>query len=369
MADDREESEKTEQPSQRRIDEFREKGDVASSKDLIAVLIMAGTFGALSLSLFYIYETMSDFITWIFTLNAAEAYSDESLKTITTNVASTILKCSAPVCLTALCVGVLSQVAQIGFLFSPDILSAKFDRINPLNGFKKIFSLTSLFEAVKALLKFVFIIAILYFTMKADLGVYSGYLHMDFFSSMKFGQIVITKMGFIIIASLFVIAALDFGWQKFQYSKKIKQTKQETKKESKEQEGNPEIKQRIRTIQRELSSKRMLSKVKSADVIVTNPTHLSIVIKYDSEKMISPTVIGKGADHLALRIREIAKENNIPIVENIMLARTLYQTVKEGEGVPRVLYKAVAEVLAFVYRLKKKKKALQTNVKINRNNI
>jgi flagellar biosynthetic protein FlhB len=136
------------------------------------------------------------------------------------------------------------------------------------------------------------------------------------------------------------------------------QTKQQLKQESKEQDGNPEIKQRIRQIQREMSRKRMIKDVKTADVIITNPTHISIVLKYDTETMVSPTIIGKGQDHLALKIREIAKEHNIPIVENVMLARTLYKTVKVGQPIPRTMYKAVAEVLAFVYKLKKKRKAL-----------
>ena len=135
-------------------------------------------------------------------------------------------------------------------------------------------------------------------------------------------------------------------------------TKEGAKREAKEKDGNPEIKQRIKNIQREMAQKRMMAEVPNADVIVTNPTHLSVALKYDSEKMISPEVVAKGADEVALRIREVAKENKVPIVENVPLARALYKTVKVDEAVPRTLYKAVAEVLAFVYRLKRKKKGL-----------
>jgi flagellar biosynthetic protein FlhB len=151
---------------------------------------------------------------------------------------------------------------------------------------------------------------------------------------------------------------MDFAWEKWSYRQKLMMTKQESKDEAKEKDGNPEIKQKIRQIQRAMSQKRMMDDVKKADVIVTNPTHLSVALKYDGQSMVAPAVMAKGADHLALRIREIAQEHDIPIVENVMLARTLYKTVKVGEGVPRTLYRAVAEVLAFVYKLRRKKKAL-----------
>ena len=163
------------------------------------------------------------------------------------------------------------------------------------------------------------------------------------------------NLGFGIMGSLLILSIFDFGYQKYSYLQRLKQTKEQLKRETKEKEGNPEIKQRIKTIQREAAQKRMMAAIPEADVIVTNPTHLSIALKYDGETMVSPTVIGKGADHLALKIREIAKEHKVPIVENIPLARTLYKTVKVEEPVPRSLYKAVAEVLAFVYKMKRRK--------------
>ncbi len=173
---------------------------------------------------------------------------------------------------------------------------------------------------------------------------------------------------FAILAGLAIIAAADFAYQKFSYKKKLMMTKEQAKKESKEQDGNPEIKQRIRSIQREMSQKRMMADVPKADVIITNPTHISIALKYDKATMVAPEVIAKGADAVAMKIREIAKESDIPIVENVPLARAMYKTVKIGDGVPRNLYKAVAEVLAFVYKLKRKRKAVasgkQTEINI-----
>ena len=177
--------------------------------------------------------------------------------------------------------------------------------------------------------------------------------------SLGIGKYLMVKLGFSILLGLGVIALMDFAWEKWSYHKKMMMTKQEAKQEAKEKDGNPEIKNRIRTIQRQMAQKRMMNDVKKADVIVTNPTHISVALKYDGNEMVAPSVLAKGADHLALRIREIAKENDIPIVENIMLARTLYKTVKVGHGVPRTLYKAVAEILAFVYKLRRKQKALK----------
>ena len=169
---------------------------------------------------------------------------------------------------------------------------------------------------------------------------------------------ILIKLAFYILIGMIIVAILDFAYQKTSYKKKLMLTKDAAKRESKEQEGDPEIKQRIRTIQREMAQKRMMNDVPTADVIVTNPTHYSVAIKYDKENMVSPRVIAKGKDHVALRIREIAKENNVPLVENVPLARNLYSSVKVGEEIPRVLYKAVAEILAFVYKLKRKEKAL-----------
>lgn len=359
MADEQDsDAEKTEEPSQHRIDEFRKKGDVASSREVTSVLVLAACLMTLSLSLVYVYEELTKYVEWLYTLDIASAYTEKSLNTITTRTFVVALKCAAPVSLTAMCVGVLVQVAQIGFLYSPDILELNFDRVNPINGVKKLFSMQSLFETVKGIIKFTVVLSVVYLYLKDDIAKYNGFMHLELYQSFVYGKDLLMKLSFAILMALGVVAILDFAYQKFTYNKKLRQTKEQVKQEHKEQDGNPEIKQRIRQIQREMSRKRMIKDVQTADVIVTNPTHISIVLKYDPEKMVSPMVIGKGQDHMAMRIREIAKQHDIPIVENVLLARTLYKTVKSGQPVPRNLYKAVAEVLAFVYKLKKKKKAL-----------
>lgn len=358
MADENDD-EKTEEPSQYKIDESRKKGDVASSKELSSVLILSGSLLTLILCGLFIFEQFTEYIDWLYRQNFRTVYTPEKFSEIFRHSMWTLLKCVAPSFGASVCLGVLSQFIQIGFLYSPEILNADIERINPIKGFGKLFSKKALVEAVKGVFKFIVVIVITYTVMKDNIGSFLGFLHAEAGQSLMFGQYLMAKLGFSILLGLGVVALADFAWEKWSYRQKMMMTKQQAKEEAKEKDGNPEVKQKIRQIQRQMAQKRMMDDVKSADVIVTNPTHISVALKYDGQTMVAPAVMAKGADHLALRIREIAKENDIPIVENIMLARTLYKTVKVGHGVPRTLYKAVAEILSFVYKLKRKQKALK----------
>lgn len=359
MADENDNDDKTEEPSQYRLDEARKKGDVASSKELSSVLLLSGSLLTLIICGVYIYETFGEYLDWIYLQDFQSAYTKEKFQEVFSKTMWTLVKCVAPSFGASLCLGVMSQFIQIGFLYSPEILNADIERINPIKGFGRLFSKKALAETVKGIFKFTVVIVITYTVMKNNLGSFLGFLHTEAGESLLFGRYLIVKLGFSILLGLGVVALMDFAWEKWSYRKKMMMTKQEAKEEMKEKDGNPEVKSKIRQIQRQMAQKRMMDDVKKADVIVTNPTHISVALKYDGETMVAPAVTAKGADHLALRIREIAKENDIPIVENIMLARTLYKTVKVGQGVPRSLYKAVAEILAFVYKLKRKQKALK----------
>jgi flagellar biosynthetic protein FlhB len=352
-------SEKTEEPSQYRMDEARKKGDVASSKELTSVLLLSGSLLTLIICGVFIYETFTEYIEWIYRLDFKNIYTKEKFHDVIAHTMWTIVKCVAPSFGASVCLGVLSQFVQVGFLYSPEILNADIERINPLKGFGRLASKKAIVEAIKGVFKFAMVILITYSVMKNNIGSFLGFLHSEAGTSLAFGKYLMVKLGFSILLGLGVVALADFSWEKWSYRQKMMMTKQEAKEEAKEKDGNPEVKNKIRQIQRQMAQKRMMDDVKKADVIVTNPTHISVALKYDGETMVAPSVTAKGADHLALRIREIAKENDIPIVENIMLARTLYKTVKVGHGVPRTLYKAVAEVLAFVYKLKRKQRALK----------
>ena len=358
MEEEGQEGEKTEEPSMHRIEEFRKRGDVAQSRELTNAIVLGSCFFIIALSIGFAFEKFKDYILFFMDVTTEYAFSEEGKSEILQRTLDVILYTAGPILIVSLLTGVITTVSQIGFLFSSEVLNLKWERINPISGFKRIFSIRSLVEALKGLFKFIFIISICYWMLSDKLFNLHGLMHLSASSSFAYGNDIILKLAYAIIAGLLIIAIFDFTYQRISYMNRLRQTKEGAKREAKEKDGNPEIKQRIKTIQREMAQKRMMAEVPGADVIVTNPTHLSVALKYDSEKMISPEVVAKGADEVALKIREIAKENKVPIVENVPLARALYKTVKVDEAVPRTLYKAVAEVLAFVYRLKRKRKGL-----------
>ena len=359
MADDSDDDEKTEEPSQYKIEESRKKGDVATSKELSSVILLSGTLMAFVLSGVFVYETFNEYLDWVYIQEYQRAYSKEMIQDFFVKTAWMAFKCVAPIFASSVVLGFASSFAQIGFLYSPEILNLSWDRINPINGFGRLFSKKALVDTIKGIFKITVVILITYVVFRDNFKSFMGFLHTDAGGSLAFGKYLMLKLGFSILLGLGVLALADFGWEKFSYRKKMMMTKQQAKEESKEKDGNPEVKNKIRQIQRQMATKRMMDDVKKADVIVTNPNHISVALKYDGNNMVAPSVVAKGSEHMALKIRELAKEHNVPIVENVILARTLYQTVKVGHGVPRTLYKAVAEVLSFVYRLKKKRKALE----------
>ena len=354
MAEEMGDQDKTEEPTQHRIDEFREKGQVAVSKEFSSVFVLSVSIGMLGLMMVLIYEELNSFIEWIYTLNLDQAYSKEYFKIFVYKILKTMFICIGPFFIVVFLVGILSQIIQFGLIYAPSILEVKFERISPVNGLKRIFSLRSLTEGIKGFLKFVVVVTIAYIIFSKEVWSFGGFLQSNIIQGFLYGKFLILKMGFAIIAGLFILAILDFSWEKFQYHKKLRQTRQQLKEENREKEGNPEIKQRIRNIQKKMAQGRMMQEVPRAQVIVNNPTHISVAIKYDQKTMVAPTIVAKGTNQIAFKIREIAQRHQIPMVENIELARVLYKTVRIGDRVPRVLYKAVAEVLAFVYRMKKR---------------
>jgi flagellar biosynthetic protein FlhB len=250
--------------------------------------------------------------------------------------------------------GLASNIAQVGFSFSSKPFGFKLERMNPLNGIKKIIiSRRSLTEIVKNLLKIGLIGIVVYYALQAAIGGALSIIDGGPSTILNFMGVEAKSIGYKICLAFFAIAAFDYFFQRNEHERDLRMTKQEVKEESKQLEGDPQIKGRIKTIQRQIAYRRMMQDVPTSDVVVTNPTHLAVALKYETQKMIAPKVVAKGADLLAARIRSIASEHNVPIVEDKPLAQTLYKSVDVGESIPEKLFHAVAQVLAHIYQLKR----------------
>lgn len=351
MAEDQDE--KTEQATDARREDFRRRGQVAHTKELAScLLLLAFAGGIYALSRFFFqnifeifnYSLGPQLIENIRAGNFTEALVFNGQKTL-------IL--IAPVFAIAALIAGISTVVQIGFLQVEDAMSPDFNKLNPVEGFKRVFSLRALAEGVKSFLKLLFIGMVLYFLLKSEVQKVPyliGYSLEGIFEYI--GGIVVRLLGGIGMMML-ILSGADYFFQRWDLEKKMMMTKQEVKEEAKSREGDPMIKARVRRLQRERASKRMMEAIPKADVVITNPTHIAIVLKYDAN-LPAPQIVAKGADFVAEKIKEIARQHNIPIVENKPLARTIYKTLKIGQVIPRELFVAVAEVLSYVYRLRKK---------------
>ncbi len=351
---DSDDQEKTEDATQQRIEDFRKRGQVAQSKEVVGVMILGASLMAIwALSRFF-FQTVHEVFTKSFTDFIVDSGRQEdwfgAFKFAFIHAAMVI----APVGCILWLVGVASTVVQIGFLNNEEALKWDFTRIDPVAGFKKIATFRSIIEGAKSILKIVIVTTIVYFVFRTEIGKIPHLMSFNVEQLLTYLSHLLLRLFTSITIFMGVLAGVDFGWQKWEMSKQMRMTKQEVKEEIKSREGDPMIRARIRKLQREMSSRRMMEDVKKADVIITNPTHIAIAIKY-SANMIAPAVVAKGADFMAEKIKAAAKEANIPIIENKPLARTIFRTIKIGHAIPRELYTAVAEVLSFIYKLKKKR--------------
>ncbi|KYG68429.1 flagellar biosynthesis protein FlhB [Bdellovibrio bacteriovorus] len=350
-----ENGEKTEKATQARREEFRKKGNVAHTKELAsAALLLAAAGGVYVLGRFFFknfyelfqYSFGQDMVVLVREGKFTEAFRFNGEKAL-------IL--IAPVAGIAGLIGAVSSLAQVGFLRVEDALSPNFEKVNPVEGFKRVFSLRAVVEAVKSILKMGAVGLVLYFLLRGEVRQIPYMLTFSVEQILMYlGSIVVKLLGGV-GGVMLVIALADYFYQRWDLEKKMMMTKQEVKEEHKQREGDPMIKSRIRRIQREMASKRMMAEIPKADVVITNPTHIAVVLKY-TDNLPAPQIVAMGADHVAEKIKEVARENNIPIVENKPLARTIFKTLKIGQVIPRELFVAVAEVLSYVYRLRRKKR-------------
>ncbi|HOV26874.1 MAG TPA: flagellar biosynthesis protein FlhB [Pseudobacteroides sp.] len=345
---------KTEKATPKRRQDARKKGQVLQSKEITSAFILLFMFAALRLLGGYMYNEIIFFIKKVLTeyVKMPDLYTVNGISKLFILSFVEFLKISGPILAVALITGLVAEYAQVGFLFTTENLGFKFSRINPLSGLKRIFSLRSVVELVKSIIKLAIVGYIAYSYIKSEADNLLTIMELDAIGVATYITSTVINIALRICIALVFIAAVDYIYQWYEYEKSLKMSKQEIKEEYKQTEGNPEIKSKIRQKQRQISMRRMLNDVPSADVVITNPTHYAVAIKYDSNISPAPKVIAKGQDYLAQRIKEIAKENRVEIVENKPLARSLYDSVEVGQEIPEEMYQAVAEILAFVYSIK-----------------
>jgi flagellar biosynthetic protein FlhB len=348
--------ERTEEATPKRRLEARRKGTVAKSADLTASAVIV----VMLMVLPSVLSNLGNAMTQSFRMSVERAPSDVSWHSLThfgSAVGVGPVLAVVPIMAVALVVGLGMNFAQVGFVLSGQALSPNFEKLNPLNGVKRLFSATAGVEGVKALLKTVLFATIAWTTIQAN---WNDLLSLGYAKPTTMFTVIGSVMHSIFLRvaiAWLVLAAIDYYFQRKQVDKQLRMTKQEIKQEMREQEVAPELKGFIARRRRAISRTRMMEAVKKADVIVANPTHFSIAIQYDPKSMYAPKVVAKGQDLIALKIREVAAENKVPIVPNPPLARQLYKKCEIGDYVPRDLFQAVAEVLAYVYRTMKRTQA------------
>ena len=345
--------EKTEKATPRRRRDARKKGQVAQSREISSVLILMTTMGVFYFAGSWIFYNISGLFTETYenidalTLNSA-AEAGLFLRTITHYLVAILIPIFLPIVVAA----VIANIAQVGFEMHSQPMQPKLSKLNPISGMKKLVSLKSLVELIKSLVKIVVVGAIAYKIIEKEMRYFPSLMQKSVVDILLFIASVAFKIFFFVCLILIVLAALDYVYQRWQHEKSLKMTKQEVKDERKQTEGDPKIKARIRSIQLEMAQRRMMEAIPEADVVITNPTHLALAVKFDAKEMIAPKLLAKGSGFIAERIKEIAREHNVPIVEDRPLAQTMFKMVEVGDLIPVELYRAVAEVLAYVYRLK-----------------
>jgi flagellar biosynthetic protein FlhB len=349
-------SEKTEEPTPHKIREARKKGQIAKSQEVTSAIMLLVSFYTFKLVGPMILTRISEHTTMVFSLLNIE-FSGALAGMLLMEALKTILLSLAPLIGIVFTMILIIESLQTGFLVSFQALAPKFENLNPINGFKKFFALKQYVELIKSIIKITAVSTILFYTIK-DFYPYinSAQQQSPFALIALVGKIVIdtiTRVGIV----YFLLAILDYAYQKYEYIKSLKMSKKEIKEEYKRLEGDPLVKQRQRQAQYAMSQGRQMGQVPGADVVVTNPTHIAVAITYDpTKKDAIPQVLAKGQRLVAEQIKQIADEHNIPIIENPPVARTLFKLVEVGQYIPKESFKIVAEILAFVFHIKNKSK-------------
>ncbi len=346
--------EKTEEATPKKRDKAREEGQVAKSMEIPSVFIMLSACGILYVFAYFIYQNMLSIMRHTFSFDEVPdltiSYVTDLLYKTTFKGITSVLPLMLVIVLTAL----ITNFMQVGFKLSAKAMMPKLSKFNVISGVAKMFSKKTAVELIKSIFKIIIIGAVSYFCIMGDLEEMIHLFDTSVGHILVFTLKASFKLFIWVVLVMTFIAILDFMFQKYQHEEQIKMTKQEVKDEYKQTEGDPMVKSRIRTIQAQASRQRMMQDVPDADVVVTNPTHLAIAIKYDPAQMPAPLILAKGAGLIAQRIKKLAIENDVPVVENKELAQNLYKIIDVGDAIPSEFFLAVAEILAYVYKMKGK---------------
>ncbi|MDD6796829.1 MAG: flagellar biosynthesis protein FlhB [Clostridia bacterium] len=350
--------EKTEEPTAKKLGDARKEGQVAKSKEIITSFMLLALFvlvkyyvGSLGSRMI---ESFSKFYSLFPQIISNSEYGMRMIDTtgIMEMGMTEVINMAVPFFVVAIIIGVLGNALQQRWMITTKPLAPKFSKMNPINGIKRLFSVRQLFEVAKSIVMIIVIGAVVYSTIKDKLSILYTFYDISLYEALSITGDIIVDLGIKISVIFILVGIIDLIYQRRKFREDMKMTKQEVKDEFKNAEGDPQVKSQIRRKMQQFSRRRMMAELPEADVVITNPTHFAVALKYESNKGKAPVVIAKGADYLAFDIREKAKEYGIEIVENKPLARILYNNVEVGAEIPPELYQAVAEVLAFVYSLK-----------------
>lgn len=348
--------EKTEKPTGKRLREAREQGNVAKSADLSSSIVLASSLMLLGWVGPYTLSNIFAYAAHLFSNPIKTPITQTLFIGLLTNLLTTIVLLVLPFFLGAMLTGVIINIVQVKPLLTTQPLKPKLEKLNPLSGFKRFFSMRSIVEFCKSIFKTIVVGVTGYNIVTSHMREILILHSLDLYSVWKFLISIMSELAVWTCMILFVMGVLDYFYQKYEHTKQLRMTKQEIKEEHKQEEMDGALKSRIKSIGKQMAKKRMMAAVPKADVVITNPTHFAVAIQYDPDIAPAPRVIAKGQDAFALKIKEIAKENKVPIVENKPLARALHKIVEVDHMIPPELFVAVAEVLAYVFSKNKGRK-------------
>lgn len=353
MAENDTGQERTEEATPKRREDSRKKGDIPRSRELTTTMILFGALAAFVMNADHFFSGLRQLLTRNFTLSRADIFDPMHTFHASVDAGLTALTAMTPIFIIITVIALIAPAAVGGWSFDATASVPKFSKLDPIKGLSKVFGMRGVVEMLKSLAKFVLILGFALFAL---------YLRFDDVQRLGLNGIVpalAESAGLIVYIFLFsaaatlLVAAIDVPYQVWEYGRKLKMTRQELKDESKQQDGSPELRSRIRSMQQELANRRMMEEVPRADVIVTNPTHYAVALRFDSATMAAPRVVAKGADEVALRIREVARGAGVPVLSAPPLARSIFHTTKLNREIPAGLYVAVAQVLAYVFQLRR----------------